>query len=128
MSNFGYLSNSQQFGLFAQACIDAENAFAVSTSMCAVGCRKALELAVKWVYAADSCMRMPYRDNLQSLVHEATFKDSMDRTTWSRIQPVIRLGNVAVHTERRISPQDAMFSLRCLFDIVQWVDYCYGTA
>ena len=126
MSNFGYLSNNEQFSLFAQACIDAENAFAVSTSMCAVGCRKALELAVKWVYAADSSMHMPYRDNLQSLVHEATFKDSMDRTTWSRIQPVIRLGNVAVHTERRISSQDAMFSLRCLFDVVQWVDYCYG--
>ena len=27
--------------------------------MCAVGCRKALELAVKWVYAIDNSISMP---------------------------------------------------------------------
>ena len=27
-----------------------------------------MELAVKWVYAADTSMEMPYRDNLQSLL------------------------------------------------------------
>ncbi len=34
--------------------------YAASPAMCAVGCRKALELAVKWVYAADNTMQMPY--------------------------------------------------------------------
>ncbi len=37
------------FNLFADACIDAEKIFATSPAMGAIGCRKALDLAVHWV-------------------------------------------------------------------------------
>ena len=53
--------------------------FSTSPAMCAVGCRKALELAVKWVYAADKTITMPYKDNLQSLLHEPSFRFAVDR-------------------------------------------------
>ena len=68
MTNFSFLKEKTTYALFAPACIEAERIFAASPAMCAVGCRKALELAVKWVYAADTSMEMPYRDNLQSLL------------------------------------------------------------
>lgn len=64
MSNFGFLADKQEFTLFSAACIEAEKIYATAPAMCAVGCRKALELAVKWVYAADTTMQMPYKDNL----------------------------------------------------------------
>ena len=68
MTNFEYLKNIPEFKLFASACTEAERVFSTSAAMCAVGSRKALELAVKWVYYADKTMKMPYRDNIQSLV------------------------------------------------------------
>ena len=68
--NFDFLKEQgDYYGLFADACVEAEKIYASSPALCAVGCRKALELAVKWVYAADPTITMPYRDNLASLLH-----------------------------------------------------------
>lgn len=39
---------------------------------------------------------------------------------------IIKLGNLAVHTEKAISRSDAILSLTSLFEFVQWIDYCYG--
>ena len=49
MPNFSYLSTRPEYSLFANSAIEAEKVFSTSPAMCAVGCRKALELAVKWV-------------------------------------------------------------------------------
>ena len=70
MSNFSFLQTIPAYALFAPACVEAEKIYASAPALCAVGCRKALELVVRWVYAADNTMRMPYKDNLQSLIHE----------------------------------------------------------
>ena len=46
--NFDFLKEQNgYYDLFADACIEAEKVFSTSPAMCAVGCRKALELAVK---------------------------------------------------------------------------------
>lgn len=126
--NFAYLSSKPEYALFADACIEAERTFTTSPAMCAVGCRKALELAVKWVYAADGTMKEPYRDNLQSLLHEPSFRFAVNRTVWSRLPLLVKMGNASVHTNKKLLPQDAVIALRSLFDFVQWLDYCYGSA
>ncbi len=125
--NFDFLKEQDgYYDLFADACIEAERIFASSPAMCAVGCRKALELAVKWVYAADPSISMPYKDNLASLLHEYTFKECVDERVWRPLLGVNKLGNLAVHTDKRVTPADAMLSLRSLFNFVDWIDYCYG--
>lgn len=126
MSNFEFLQNTKEYTLFASAAIEAEKVYASAPAMCAVGCRKALELAVKWVYSADTTIKMPYKDNLQSLIHESTFKDELDDNTWEKMRYIIRLGNLAVHTERNVQASDALVSLRGLFEFIEWIDYCYG--
>ena len=128
MTNFSFLKEKPTYALFAPACIEAERIFAASPAMCAVGCRKALELAVKWVYAADTSMEMPYRDNLQSLLHEPSFRFAVDRNTWGKLPFIAKLGNEAVHTGHNIQKGDALLCLQSLFEFVQWIDYCYGTA
>ena len=127
MTNFSFLSQKSEYALFAPACVEAEKIFASAPVMCAVGCRKALELAVKWVYAADNTMKMPYKDNLQSLIHEPSFRFAVDYNTWGKLPFIVKLGNLAVHTERSVQPGDALASLKGLFEFVQWVDYCYGS-
>ncbi len=126
MSNFSFLEKQKEFALFSLAAIEAEKVYASSSAMCAIGCRKALELAIKWVYAADNTIIMPYRDNLQSLIHEESFRYAMDPQTWIKLPFVIKLGNLAVHTEKAIQQQDVLLSLKNLFDFIQWIDYCYG--
>lgn len=126
MSNFGFLKMKKEYVLFSSACVEAEKIYASAPAMCAVGCRKALELAVKWVYSADKTMRMPYKDNLQSLIHEPSFRFAVDYNTWGKLPFMIKLGNLAVHTERSVQPSDALVSLKSLFEFVQWIDYCYG--
>ena len=126
MPNFSFLETKPEYTIFAPACVEAEKIYASAPAMCAVGCRKALELAVKWVYAADKTMKMPYKDNLQSLVHEPSFRFAVDYNTWGKFQFIIKLGNLAVHTERSVQPSDALAALRGLFEFVQWIDYCYG--
>ena len=127
MSNFSFLHENTQYALFAPAAIEAEKVYTSAPAMCAVGCRKALELAVKWVYSADNTMQMPYKDNLQSLIHEPTFRFAVDYNTWGKLPFIIKLGNLAVHTERSVQASDALASLQGLFEFIQWVDYCYGT-
>lgn len=124
--NFSYLKDKPEYTLFSAACIEAETVFASSPAMCAVGCRKALELGVKWVYSADTTITMPYKDNLQSLIHESSFRYAMVYDTWKKLPYLIKLGNLAVHTEKSVAASDAVLALRGLFEFIQWIDYCYG--
>ena len=126
MSNFYFLEQEKEYSLFSSAAIEAERVYSSAPAMCAVGCRKALELAVKWVYSADSTMSLPYRDNLQSLIHEPSFRFEVDQQTWKKLPFIVKLGNMAVHTEKHISGGDVLFALKGLFEFIQWVDYCYG--
>lgn len=126
MSNFEFLKNTKEYALFAPAAIEAERVYTSAPAMCAVGCRKALELAVKWVYSADTTMQMPYKDNLQSLIHEPSFRFAVDYNTWGKLPFIIKLGNLAVHTEKSVQKSDALASLQGLFEFIEWVDYCYG--
>ena len=89
MSNFDFLKDRTEYALFSRACIEAEKVYATSPAKCAIRCREALELAVKWVYAADSTMTEPYRDNLQSLIHEDSFMYAVDQRVWRSLQYVI---------------------------------------
>ena len=126
MANFTFLEGQQNYKMFAAAAIEAEKVYASSPAMCAIGCRKALELAVKWVYAVDKTIEMPYRDNLQSLIHEPSFKEALEENTWAKLPYIIKLGNIAVHTEKNVRAEEVIFSLKGLFEFIQWIDYCYG--
>ncbi len=127
MSNFSFLENQPEYKLFSNAAIEAEKVYTTSYAMCAIGCRKALELAVKWVYAADKSIYMPYKNNLQSLIHEKSFRDCVNAQTWSKLPFIIKLGNLAVHTEKNVQESNVLLSLKSLFEFIQWIDYCYGT-
>jgi len=125
-ANFYFLQGQAEYQLFAPAAMEAELVLTTSPAMAAVGARKALELAVKWVYSADNTISMPYKNNLQALIHEPTFRFALDHKTWGKLPYIINLGNLAVHTEKAVSQSDAVLSLRALFEFIQWVDYCYG--
>ena len=127
MPNFDFLNGRQEFSLFAASAVEAEKVFATSSAMCVIGCRKALELAVKWVYTVDNGIQAPYKDNLSALIHEYTFKKQLPPLLFGKIKGIVAFGNMAVHTGKTVPPAFAVQSLKSLFEFIQWVDYSYGS-
>ena len=124
--NFDFLKGKKEFESFASACLEAEKGIIVSPANCAILSRRALELAVKWVYSFDNCLTVPYQDNLSSLIHEPSFRDIVDEDLFPLIKYIIKLGNVAVHTNSGIKREEAILSLHNLHQFVSWIDYCYA--
>ena len=127
MPNFDFLNGRQEFSLFAPSAVEAEKVFATSSAMCVIGCRKALELAVKWVYTVDNGIQAPYKDNLSALIHEYTFKKQLPPLLFGKIKGIVTFGNIAVHTGKIVPLAFAVQSLKSLFEFIQWVDYSYGS-
>ena len=126
MSNFDFLKQSKIFNNFSEACCEAENGIGLNTVTCSILCRRALELAVKWLYANDNDLRIPYNDNLSALVHDITFKNIIDEKLLKQIEYVIKLGNFAVHNNKKITREEAILSLRYLYNFTCWIAYCYS--
>ncbi|MED4006074.1 DEAD/DEAH box helicase family protein [Priestia aryabhattai] len=126
LSNFEFLTEKAQFNEFANACLEAEKSLQVSPATCAILTRRALELAVKWLYASDSELKIPYQDNLSSLIHERTFMAVIDEDLFPLMKYIIKLGNVAVHTNSAITRDEAVLALHNLHQFIDWIDYCYS--
>ena len=88
--------------------------------------RRALELAVKWVYAYDSDLTVPYQDNLSALIHNHTFKSILDQQLFPLLKFIVTLGNKAAHTARALSREQASEALHCLYVFIAWIDYSYS--
>jgi type I restriction enzyme R subunit len=126
VTNFIFLQKKAQFASFANACLEAEKSLQVSPATCAILTRRALELAVKWLYASDSELQVPYQDNLSSLIHESTFKSIIDEDLFPLMKYIIKLGNIAVHTNSSITRDEAILALHNLHQFIDWLDYCYS--
>ena len=125
MSNFDFLKQNKIFNNFSESCIEAENGIGLNTVTCSILCRRALELGVKWLYANDNDLKIPYQNNLSALVHDITFKNIIDEKLLKQIEYIIKLGNYAVHNNKKISREEAILSLRYLYNFMQWIAYCY---
>lgn len=126
MSNFDFLKQNKIFNNFSESCIEAENGIGLNTVTCSILCRRALELGVKWLYANDNDLTIPYQDNLSALVHDITFKNIIDEKLLKQIEYIIKLENYAVHNNKKISREEAILSLRYLYNFMQWIAYCYA--
>ena len=126
MSNFEFLKKDNSYKIFADACIEAEQLMNVSYSATVTFVRKALELAVKWVYANDAELRMPPQINLASLIKGKKFKDILPYNMSGLLSYIHQLGNKAVHSGRVITREEAVLSLRNLFSFTAWIDYSYS--
>ncbi|STB00551.1 DEAD/DEAH box helicase family protein [Clostridium baratii] len=124
--NFEFLNNKKIFDSFSFACLEAEKSILISPSTTAILSRRALELAVKWMYSFDNDLNIPYQDNISSLIHDNSFMDIVGYDLFRMIKYIIKLGNVAVHTNSNIKREEAILSLNNLFNFISFLDYCYS--
>jgi type I restriction enzyme R subunit len=90
--------------------------------------RRALELAVHWLYKHDATLRLPYQDQLSALVHEPTFKRAVGPAVFAKIKVVKDLGNLAVHSHKPVREFDALTAAKELFHILYWLARTYARA
>lgn len=126
MGNFDFLQKKKNFNSFNTACLEAEKSILVSPSTCATITRRALELAVKWLYTNDSDLLLPYQDNLSTLIHNNSFIELIDYDMLPLLKYIVKLGNLSVHTSANIERGEAILSLNNLHQFVSWIDYCYS--
>ena len=125
-TNFDYLLTKKEYADFATQAVEAEKSIAISPATCAILTRRALELAVRFVFSYDSDLKLPYQDNVSSLIHEYSFRSIIEPRLFPMLKYTIRLGNVAVHTNTNIKRDDAIIALRDLFEFCDWIDYSYS--
>lgn len=127
MSNFDFILKNEIFKPFAEASVEAEKSIAVANVSCTILCRRALELAVKWIYANDRELVLPYQNNLSSLVYDINFKSMINEKVFNGMTYIIKLGNFSVHSNRKVNRKEAVLCLKYLFDFMDWIAYYYDS-
>jgi type I restriction enzyme R subunit len=124
MSNFTFLqaefSNLHESAVKAEAMVNTDPRAAIFYT------RRTLELAVAWLYKYDKSLRLPYQDHLSALIHEPTFRDTVGEALFTKAKLIKDLGNLAVHSTRKVSTADALTATKELFHFCYWVARSYG--
>ena len=123
-SNFDFIIDARLDDI-KNACVEAERGLIVTSTTCAIMSRKALELAVKWVYGIDGELTIPYQQTLATLIYDRDFKNIVEPGLLQKIIYIQKLGNQAVHSNTKISKQESLLALKNLHDFMLWITYLY---
>lgn len=126
MTNFDFLTKDKQFDTFSGIAVAAEKTLHIDLSTCIINCRRAMEMAVKWMYSVDTSLVMPWQDNLISLMNTDEFRDIVDSGIWQRMDFIRRVGNIANHTGKRVTEEQATLCLENLYIFMDFVACCYA--
>jgi type I restriction enzyme, R subunit len=124
MSNFAFLQSD-----WPQLFAEDQKAEALVVPDPRTACfyaRRALELAVTWLYKSDSALKLPYQDNLSALIHEPSFKATVGQKIFIKAKLIKDLGNLAAHSHKPLQQLDSMTAVRELFHICFWLARTYG--
>ena len=123
-SNFEFI-NDNRLNDIKNTCIEAEKGLMVTETTCAIMSKKALELGVKWVFGVDGELTVPYQQTLATLIYDRNFRNIIDPDLFQKIVYIQKLGNKAVHSNKKISKEEAVLALKNLHDFVLWITYLY---
>jgi type I restriction enzyme R subunit len=126
MSNFAFLQ-AEWARVFEAARQAEHHAHGDARSACFYA-RRALELAVNWLYTHDKALKLPYQDNLSALIHEPSFRQAVGDALFTKARLVKDLGNLAVHSTKKVATTDALSATRELFHFCFWLARTYGRA
>jgi type I restriction enzyme R subunit len=87
--------------------------------------RRALELAVQWLYQHDKSFRYPYDDNLAALLNESSFREHVPPAVYTKADLIRRTGNIAVHSRKAIPAQSALGAAIELRHVLYWLARTY---
>lgn len=126
MTNFDFLTKDKQFDTFSSVAVAAEKTLHIDLSTCIINCRRAMEMAVKWMYSVDRALVMPWQETLVSLMNTEEFREIVGNDIWRRMDFIRRVGNNAAHSGKKVTEEQAELCLENLFVFLDFVAYCYA--
>jgi len=126
MTNFDFLKSEPKFAAFADVAISAEKILNIDIAASVLNCRRAMEFAVKWMYSVDKELEMPYDTNLITLISSEEFRGVVDDDIYRRMDFIRKVGNIAAHSGKKISMEQAKLCIENLYYFLDYVAYCYG--
>lgn len=126
MSNFSPYLSIPSFAAFAPIAESAEKILSIDPAACVLNCRRAMEAAVKWMYAVDGSLVAPWDDKLVTLINTEEFRGIVDDQLIFRLDFIRRMGNNAAHGGKVITREQAVLCLQNLFVFFDFLAYCYG--
>ena len=124
MSNFAFLQ--AEFPAVHDAARQAEAHANPDPRAACFYARRALELALAWLYRHDPALRLPYQNHLAALIPEPSFQRTAGPAIVTKARLIKDLGNLAVHETRRVRASDALSATRELFHVGYWLARSYG--
>ena len=88
--------------------------------------RRALELAVVWIYKHDNATTLPYQENLSALIHDPTFKQTVGPALFAKARLIKDLGNLAAHSPKPLREKDSLRATEDLFHFLFWMARTYA--
>ncbi len=79
-----------------------------------------------WLFKHDAAFRLPYQDNLSALIHEPSFRATVGDPLFAKARLIKDLGNLAVHSTKKVATSDALTACRELFHFAYWLARTYG--
>ena len=114
--NFDFLKNRGLFDAFAGIALEAESLCSSHPEYCAIGCRRALEVALKWLYSVEKSLVKPYDTHLAQLLNEESFRNFLpDASMWVGLDFVRRTGNLAAHGNAKIPASRTKYVVQHLY-------------
>ena len=126
MCNFAPYLSIPSFAAFAPIAESAEKILSIDPAACVLNCRRAMEAAVKWMYAVDGSLVAPWDDKLVTLINTEEFRGIVDDQLIFRLDFIRRMGNNAAHGGKVITREQAVLCLQNLFVFFDFLAYCYG--
>ena len=126
MTNFDFLTKDKQFDTFSSVAVAAEKTLHIDLSTSIINCRRAMEMAVKWMYSVDRALVMPWQETLVSLMNTEEFREIVGNDIWRRMDFIRRVGNNAAHSGKKVTEEQAELCLENLFVFLDFVAYCYA--
>ena len=124
MSNFGFLQ--REWPVAFEAAVRAEAAALRDPRGACFYARRAMELAVRWLYEHDGSLKLPYDDSLSALLHEPSFRNGIGPARFAKARLIKDIGNQAVHSSKPIRQYDAVNAVRELFHLTFWLARTYA--
>ena len=123
-SNFRFLQ-AEWPELYGEA-VRAERALASDPRASCFYGRRALELAVSWLFRADRSLKTPYKSDLSAFLFEPGFRVLVGPALHAKMDVIRKLGNGAVHSARPVPRAEGLSVLRELFQVAFWLARQYG--
>ncbi|MCK9928826.1 DEAD/DEAH box helicase family protein [Frankia sp. Mgl5] len=124
MSNFAFLEAE-----WPDLHIEATHAERVAVADPQTACfyaRRCLEIAMRWLYQADSSLKRPERRDLAAMIAEPSLASQADPKIRTKMDLIRRQGNDAVHGSGRVAANDAVRVVAELFHVMYWMARTYS--